>query len=91
MAAPVAIKVSAYSGYKAGERPVSFELDGKGLKVVEILDRWFGQEHDYFKVLADNGRAYLLRRQRRLDRWELVKEIDRAGERARGDRSRPDD
>ena len=67
------IEVTAYSGYKADERPVSFALRGERREVKEISDRWYGTEDDYFKVLADDGKTYLLRRHRCLDIWFLVK------------------
>jgi len=67
------IKVIGYSGYKANERPLRFAVNDESLEVEKILDRWVGQEHDYFKVLADNGRTYLLKWQRFSDIWFLVK------------------
>ncbi|MBW1901026.1 MAG: hypothetical protein JRJ20_05260 [Deltaproteobacteria bacterium] len=63
------IKVIAYSGYKANERPVYFMLDRNKKTVEEILNRWYGPDHDYFKVLADDGCMYLLKRHRSLDCW----------------------
>jgi hypothetical protein len=77
---PKAIKVSAYSGYKANERPLAFTLDGRQHDVAHIIDRWYGVEHDYFKVLAEDGKVYLLRWHRILDLWFLVKVIERAGQ-----------
>ena len=55
------IKVECYSGHKADERPVSFLLDGNKIMVEEIIDRWRGPEFEFFKVLADDGKAYLLK------------------------------
>lgn len=66
------VKVECYSGYKAQERPVRFSLGEKVLNVVEILDRWYGEDQDYFKLLADDGNTYLLRYDREFDRWELA-------------------
>jgi len=66
------VKVECYSGYKAQERPVRFSLGKKVLNVVEILDRWYGEDHDYFKLLADDGNTYLLCYARDEDRWELT-------------------
>ncbi|MEJ5377074.1 MAG: hypothetical protein WHX93_10880 [bacterium] len=66
------IEVSCYSGYKADERPVRFRLGQKELKVQEILDRWYGENHDYFKVKADDGNMYLLCHLRDEDIWELT-------------------
>jgi len=73
---PVPIKVVAYSGYKANERPLSFVLEQKKLGVVSVMDRWFGVENDYFKVLADDGKIYLIRWHRLLDVWLLLKIMD---------------
>ncbi len=63
------IDVIAYSGYKANERPVSFVLEEQKREVKEIPDQWRGQDHDYFKVLADDGCVYLLRWHRTSDQW----------------------
>jgi hypothetical protein len=76
---PKHIEVSAYSGYKANERPLAFYIGGRRHDVTDVLDRWYGEEHDYFKVLADDGRIYLLRWQRVLDLWFLVSVTERAG------------
>jgi len=76
---PRKIEVSAYSGYKANERPLSFVLDQERIEVRDVLDRWYGEEHDYFKVLAGDGRVYLLGWQRNLDQWLLVKVFERMG------------
>lgn len=76
---PKHIQVSAYSGYKANERPLAFYLDDRRYAVADVVDRWYGVEHDYFKVLADDGKIYLLRWQRVLDLWFLVNVTERAG------------
>ena len=65
------IEVVAYSGYRANERPFYFVLDRQKVVVKEIIDRWCGQDHDYFKVLADDGEVYLLKWNRSLDVWTL--------------------
>lgn len=65
------IKVVEYSGYKVNERPVRFQIGGAELEVVEILDRWYGQEHDYFKVRASDNRVYILKWHRTLDFWSI--------------------
>jgi hypothetical protein len=76
---PVKIEVVAYSGYKANERPLCFVLKEQKLGVVDVVDRWYGEEHDYFKVLADDGRVYLIRWHRRMDVWFLVKVLEKTG------------
>lgn len=73
------IEVIAYSGYKSNERPLRFVLNDKSVEISGVLDRWYGEEHDYFKVLADDGCVYLLKWHRSLDIWFLVKVIERTG------------
>lgn len=69
---PTEVQVTAYSGFKANERPLAFTLEGVSVKVRGMLDRWYGPAYDYFKVLGENGRVYLLRWHRDLDRWEVM-------------------
>jgi hypothetical protein len=76
---PVKIEVVAYSGYKANERPLYFVLEQKKRSVVDVLDRWYGEEHDDFKVLADDGKVYLIRWHRGLDVWFVVKIMEKTG------------
>jgi hypothetical protein len=76
---PKKIQVIAYSGYKANERPLYFIMDGRKLEVTELIDRWYGEEEDYFKVMADDGKVYLLRWQRVLDLWFVVKVVEKLG------------
>ena len=66
------IKVVAYSGYKANERPIRFFLDDRNLEVERIIDKWRGEEHDFFKCLADDGQTYLLKWHRTRDLWFLL-------------------
>jgi len=69
---PREIKVVAYSGYKANERPLRLMLEDKELEVEQIIDRWYGEDHDYFKCLANNGQVYLLKWHRTRDQWFLL-------------------
>ena len=68
-----ALKVQCYSGYKANKRPVSFVLHDKKLMVEKIIDQWRGPDLEYFKVLADDGKGYLLTRHYELGQWALEK------------------
>lgn len=68
----ILLKVETYSGYKADERPVSFTLKDKTFHVAEILDRWYGTDHAYFNVVADDGNTYRIRHDLELGEWELV-------------------
>ena len=76
---PKKIEVVAYSGYKANERPLYFIMDHQRLEVQNVIDRWYGVEHDYYKVIADDGRVYLLKWHRRLDLWFLERIMERLG------------
>jgi len=55
------IHVECYSGRKADERPVRFQLDGRDYVVEEVLDRWHGPHDAYFKIRAGDGNLYILR------------------------------
>jgi hypothetical protein len=39
--------------------------------VEEILDQWYGPEAMYFKVQADDGNFYILRRDAASGEWNL--------------------
>jgi len=70
---PKKAKVTSYSGYKANERPLSFILNEEKIEVREIIDRWYGVESDYFKLLGSDGLVYILKWHRLLDVWLVVK------------------
>jgi hypothetical protein len=76
---PKRIEVIAYSGYRANERPLAFRLDHMELEVQEVIDRWYGVEHDWFKVLTNEGNVYLLKWHRTRDLWFLEKVIEKSG------------
>ena len=59
--ARVKLEVDCYSGRKVNERPVRFRLDGHEYLVEELLDQWYGQQDEFFKVRADDGNLYILR------------------------------
>ncbi len=67
------IQVSCYSGYKANERPNNFTVRGRNLQVEKIIDRWYGINHNYFKVLANDEKIYLIRYDQGKDLWTLEK------------------
>ena len=66
------IRVECYSGHKANERPVRFYIGNRKLEVEELVDRWYGEDHDYFKLLADDCCTYVLKYHRFEDQWELI-------------------
>lgn len=67
------IQVSCYSGYKVNERPTNFTVRGRKLQVEKIIDRWYGINHNYFKVLANDEKIYLIRYDQGKDLWTLEK------------------
>jgi hypothetical protein len=68
----VKVRVECYSGFKADERPVRFYLGERGIEVEAILDRWYGEECDYFKLRAGDGNTYILKHFRSSDEWEMT-------------------
>jgi hypothetical protein len=80
------VRVECYSGRKEDERPVRFRLDRFRLDdheyfVEEVLDCWYGPEHVFFKVRADDGNIYILRHQTSVPdgEWELVSFREKQG------------
>jgi uncharacterized protein (UPF0128 family) len=57
------LQVDCYSGRKADERPVRFRLNGHEYRVEEIQDQWYGPSDTYFKIRADDGNLYILRKE----------------------------
>jgi len=55
-----------------GDEPASFVLLGKRFSVRELIDRWFGEDHAYFKVRGDDGVIYILRYALTEAEWEMV-------------------
>jgi hypothetical protein len=68
------VTVECYAGRKAEERPVKFWLDEHEYFVEEVLDSWYGPEHVFFKVRANDGNTYILRHETSVPdgEWELV-------------------
>ena len=76
---PKKVRVMGYSGYRLNERPLSFVLDDHEMQVVNVIDRWHGEEYEYFKLLADDGRVYLIKWHRIDDAWFVVRIMERLG------------
>lgn len=72
------IRVDCYAGYRAEESPVRFFLGKRKIEIAEILDRWIGEDHRYFKVKGDDQAVYILRHACRTHVWELTM-FDRTG------------
>jgi hypothetical protein len=66
------LEVNCYSGRKADERPVRFRLDKRDYTVEEVLDQWYGPDDAFYKVRAQDGNVYVLRRQMSDGSWHLA-------------------
>ena len=53
-----------YSGYTADETPRRFEVDGAMLDVIEVVERWRTPLESGFRIRAEDGRSYILRKSR---------------------------
>jgi hypothetical protein len=68
------LKVDCYSGHKADERPIRFTSathGGRTYALLEVLDQWYGEGYQCFKVRADDGNIYILRHTETDDGWTL--------------------
>jgi hypothetical protein len=68
------MQVQCYVGCKADERPLRFSLNNHEYLVEEVVDQWYGPEHAFFKLRADDGNLYILRRRTSAPDgdWELM-------------------
>ncbi|HTS07293.1 MAG TPA: hypothetical protein VMP68_17055 [Candidatus Eisenbacteria bacterium] len=75
------VQVECYSAYRAEERPVRFRIEGREYLVEEVLDRWYGPNHSWYKVLGDDRNVYILRRDSSVPDgvWDLVSFRQAAG------------
>jgi hypothetical protein len=65
------VRVQCYSGRKADERPVRFQLEDHDYMVEEMLDQWYSPDEVFYKVRADDGNLYILRHHGSDDEWSL--------------------
>jgi hypothetical protein len=65
------LRVQCYSGRKADERPVRFQLGDREYVVEEVLDQWYGRDETFYEVCADDGNLYILRHHAAADEWRL--------------------
>ena len=66
------IKVECYSGYKGNESPRRFFMGDRAVEIAEIVDRWYGENGSYFRVLGNDENLYILRGPLADGEWELV-------------------
>lgn len=68
----LSVRVECYAGYRGEETPVRFYLGSRPVEVREVIDRWYGPDHRYFKVAGEDGFTYILRHNTVADAWELT-------------------
>lgn len=68
------VRVECYAGHRDSERPARFLVENHSYFVSEVLDQWYGPEHLFFKVRADDDNVYILRHDTSVPdgQWELV-------------------
>lgn len=66
------IRVECGAGYGDEEAPRRFFLKSREIGVVEIIDRWLGPDHRYFKIRDDDGAIYIIRHDVVAGQWELA-------------------
>jgi len=74
-ARPIAVQVQA--GYKQGEQPRAFELDGKRFTVLSIRKQWKEESDEgrrgkvFFRVHTHEGRSHDIARDENTGEWTL--------------------
>ncbi|WP_455206583.1 hypothetical protein [Kaarinaea lacus] len=68
----LSLHVECYAGYRGEETPQRFRLKSRNIEVTEVVDRWLGPTHRYFKVLGDDGGTYILRHDINTNNWEMT-------------------
>ncbi|MDJ0949078.1 MAG: hypothetical protein QNJ94_09170 [Alphaproteobacteria bacterium] len=66
------LRVECYAGYRGEETPRRVYFGDRPIDVDEILDRWIGQDHRYFKLRGSDGVVYILRHDEGRGDWELT-------------------
>lgn len=64
--------MQCYAGYRGEQEPRRFYLGNQAVEITEVLDRWAGPDHRYFKCRGSDGDIYILRNDVTADAWELT-------------------
>jgi hypothetical protein len=66
------LQVECYAGHRGEETPRMLLVDDRKIFVEEVLDRWQGPDHRYFKLKGDDGEVYIIRQDTAAGIWELT-------------------
>lgn len=66
------LNVESRAGLHGDPEPIAFMLGGSRLDVLDIADRWYGEDYSYFKIAASDGATYILRYTAPAQQWELT-------------------
>jgi hypothetical protein len=66
------IKVESFSDPKGRESPARFHLGTRTIGVEAVVDRLYGEQACYFRVLGDDENSYILKGPLEDGSWELV-------------------
>ena len=66
------IRVECYAGYRGEETPRCLLFDERSIEVIEVIDRWFGPDHRYFKLRGSDQAIYIIRQDIPRDYWEMT-------------------
>jgi hypothetical protein len=65
------LEVDCYAGHRGEELPRAITLFGRRFEIAEIVDRWLGPDHRYFKLRLADGRVCVVRNDLDGDGWTL--------------------
>jgi hypothetical protein len=66
------IRVTCHAGYRGEEAPKCFWLGERQIDIVEILDRWSGPDHRYFKVTDADQSLFILQHDPVAGSWQIT-------------------
>ncbi|MBI5251764.1 MAG: hypothetical protein HY912_19905 [Desulfomonile tiedjei] len=67
--------VRCLASSRANERPISFLVDDREIKVRNILKSWREPDYLYFKTEAEDGRVYDIRHHEYEDTWQVRESV----------------
>jgi len=68
----VKVKVESSSDSKGQEFPSRFLLGTRPIEVRSVVDRWYGEQACYYRVIGDDENYYILKGPLEDNTWELV-------------------